>query len=32
MNSTKQSYNIVIAGKLNDPQFHKCMACVKYLE
>ena len=25
-------YNCVLAGKINDPMFHKCLACLKYLE
>lgn len=25
-------YSIVLAGKISDPDFHKCHSCVKYLE
>ena len=31
MFSSKQ-YNITLAGKLNDHLFHKCIACLRYLE
>lgn len=26
------TYRITLAGKVNDPNFHKCHACLKYLE
>ena len=30
----KQSfkYNFTLAGKVNDPAFHKCFSCLKYLQ
>ena len=30
--SLTQTYFITLAGKVNDPNFHKCLACIKYLE
>lgn len=26
------SYSFVLGGKASDPAFHKCVACLKYLE
>lgn len=26
------NYNFVLAGKVTDPNFHKCLACLKFLE
>ena len=30
--TTPTTYNFVLAGRLNDPIFHKCIACLKHLE
>ena len=30
--SSKPAYSFVLAGKVNDPIFHKCLACLKHLE
>jgi len=32
MNSTTVTYRFVLAGKANDPAFHKCFSALKYLE
>ena len=33
MNSSQQLPQLItLAGKVTDPTFHKCLACVKYLE
>jgi hypothetical protein len=32
MNSTTAGFRIVLAGKANDPAFHKCHAALKFLE
>lgn len=32
MNSKTSEYRFVLAGKANDPAFHKCAAALKYLE
>ena len=26
------AYNFVLAGKVNDAHFHKCLACLKHLQ
>lgn len=28
----QEKYVIVLAGKINDPAYHKCHACLRYLE
>jgi len=31
MDSSK-NYRFVLAGKVNDPNFHKCLAALKFIE
>jgi hypothetical protein len=32
MDGSKPAYSFVLAGKVNDPIFHKCLACLRHLE